>query len=194
MTSNSDSTMHLSPPLPATSAVIRTRSRRTLRALGDEVQLHLTGADTDGQYSMFTVITAPGGGPPPHVHDNEDEWFHVIEGKVGFFSGGAWTEVGPGGSAYLPRGVAHTFRIWETPLPGCWCTPHPLDLRTSLLSWQTSALVPKLRTWSKSWPSQHGTAFTMCSRDHCGRQAADASRPCQLPRHNLGNAPCRLHG
>lgn len=110
MTSNSDSTMHLSPPLPATSAVIRTRSRRTLRALGDEVQLHLTGADTDGQYSMFTVITAPGGGPPPHVHDNEDEWFHVIEGKVGFLSGGAWTEVGPGGSAYLSRGVAHTFK------------------------------------------------------------------------------------
>ena len=59
---------------------------------------------------MWTEITPPGGGPPPHHHVNEDEAFHVLEGRVAFLSDGEWHEVGPGGAAYMPRGVVHTFK------------------------------------------------------------------------------------
>ena len=34
----------------------------------------------------------------------------MLDGRVGFFSEGAWSEVGPGGTAYLPRGSTHTFK------------------------------------------------------------------------------------
>lgn len=92
-------------------------TRAVLHAFGEEVHLHLTGADTGGRYNMWTEITPPGGGPPPHVHANEDEWFHVLEGRVAFLTDGQWTEVPPGGAAFLPRNVPHTFKnVGDTPL------------------------------------------------------------------------------
>ena len=48
---------------------------RVIRAFGDELQLTVSGAETGGKYAQGLLITQPGGGPPPHVHANEDEWF-----------------------------------------------------------------------------------------------------------------------
>jgi uncharacterized cupin superfamily protein len=45
-----------------------------------------------------------------HYHLNEDEIFHVLEGQAAFLVNGKWHEVGPGGAAYMPRGVVHTFK------------------------------------------------------------------------------------
>lgn len=65
---------------------------------------------------VVTAITPPGGGPPPHYHQNEDEWFHVEEGRVAFFHDGQWHELGPGGSAFMPRNSIHTFKnVGDTP-------------------------------------------------------------------------------
>src|SRR5438046_7615589 len=35
-------------------------------------------------------MTRPGGGPPPHYHSNEDETFHVLEGRFAFLADGQW--------------------------------------------------------------------------------------------------------
>jgi len=94
---------------PAT-VVVLPNSGRVLRAFGDEVTVLLSGAETDGRYSMFTTVTQPGGGPPPHRHMNEDEWFLVLEGSAEFFKDGAWNAVSVGTVVYTPRGVVHSFR------------------------------------------------------------------------------------
>ena len=47
---------------------------------------------------------------PLHVHANEDEYFHVIEGEHEFRCGGQEFEVGPGAFVHLPRGVPHGHR------------------------------------------------------------------------------------
>lgn len=91
-------------------AVIRQHEGRTLNAFGEEVTILLDGERTDGKLTMWTGITPPGGGPPPHYHSNEDETFYVLEGRVGFLVNGEWHEVGPGDSAFMPRGVVHTFK------------------------------------------------------------------------------------
>jgi len=83
---------------------------RVLRAFGDDVIIHLDGEQTGGKLTMWTGTMPPGGGPPPHYHLNEDETFHVIEGRVAFFANGEWREVGPGGTAFMPRGAVHTFK------------------------------------------------------------------------------------
>jgi quercetin dioxygenase-like cupin family protein len=89
---------------------------RVLHAFGEEVHLYLTGADTDGRFTQWLVITPPGGGPPPHSHEHEDEWFHVLEGHVSFLRDGTWKEAGPGARVFAPKGSAHTFKnIGETP-------------------------------------------------------------------------------
>jgi len=83
---------------------------RTLHAFGEEVQLYLTGAETGGRFTQWLEITPPGGGPPPHFHTNEDEWFYVLQGTVSFFRDGAWQEVGPGARVWCPRETIHTFQ------------------------------------------------------------------------------------
>lgn len=83
---------------------------RALRAFGDEIVIHLDGQDTHGTLTMWTGTLLPGGGPPQHYHLNEDEAFRVLEGRVAFLVNGAWHEVGPGGAAFMPRGVVHTFK------------------------------------------------------------------------------------
>jgi len=83
---------------------------RILRAFGEEIHLYLTGEKTGGRFTEWLEITPPGGGPPPHYHTGEDEWFHVLEGTVSFFRDGTWQEAGPGTSVWCPRESIHAFK------------------------------------------------------------------------------------
>jgi quercetin dioxygenase-like cupin family protein len=81
-----------------------------IRAFGSEIVVHLSGEQTGGKFAMFTSISQPGDGPPPHSHAQEDEWFIVLEGHAQFFKDGAWIDAPVGTSVFTPRGVVHTFR------------------------------------------------------------------------------------
>ena len=99
-----------------TPLLINADAGRTYNALGDTLQFHLTGVETNGKFTMCTVTTPPGGGPPPHLHENEDEWFYLMEGRVSFFAKGEWTELEPGAVAFAPRHSLHTFKnVGDTP-------------------------------------------------------------------------------
>lgn len=95
---------------PPVVRVTETPAKRVLRAFGEEIHIFFTGEETGGRFAFWLEITPPGGGPPPHTHEREDEWFHVIEGKVSFFDGTSWQEVGPGARVFCPRGSTHTFK------------------------------------------------------------------------------------
>lgn len=104
-------------PAQRPSVLIASEPRRVLRAFSDEMHLLLDGSLTNRQLSVWINVTPPGGGPPPHRHEREDEWFHVLEGRVSFWDGERWTEVPVGSVVYAPRGTIHTFRnVGETPL------------------------------------------------------------------------------
>jgi len=90
--------------------IITQNDARVLHAFGEEVTILLDGEGTGGKLAMWTEVTPPGGGPPPHYHSIEDEMFHVIEGRVAFLVNGDWNEVGPAGAAFMPHGVIHTFK------------------------------------------------------------------------------------
>jgi quercetin dioxygenase-like cupin family protein len=81
-----------------------------LCVLGDTVRVFATGADTGGQYALVEVSTAPGGGPPLHLHTREDEAFYVLEGEVTITVGGVAHVLRPGCFAFGPRGVPHRFQ------------------------------------------------------------------------------------
>lgn len=97
--------------------VVPPSNGRVIRAFGDEITVHLGAAETDGKYTMFTAVTPPGGGPPPHYHQNEDEWFLVLEGRAEFFKDNVWVEAPVGTSVFTPKSVVHAFRnAGEQPL------------------------------------------------------------------------------
>lgn len=69
-----------------------------------------TAEETGNTHFAFEATEPPGGGPPLHIHTREDEFFLVLEGEITFFIDGIVTRVGAGGSAFVPRGVAHCFK------------------------------------------------------------------------------------
>lgn len=77
--------------------------------VGDVYTYKVTGAETGGRCMLMEAWVGPGGGPPPHVHTREDEWFWVLEGELTFYRGGQRTVLGPGGFVFLPRDEEHRF-------------------------------------------------------------------------------------
>jgi uncharacterized cupin superfamily protein len=78
--------------------------------VGDTMTLKATGGTTDGGLMLLENLTAPGGGPPPHVHTREDEFFFVLDGSFEIRIGDELHALGPGGFAYVRRGMVHNFR------------------------------------------------------------------------------------
>jgi hypothetical protein len=63
------------------------RPARLLRFQGGLFKVHADCADTAGQFALLEVEGGPGGEPPLHVHQNEDELFYVLEGTLKVFRG-----------------------------------------------------------------------------------------------------------
>jgi quercetin dioxygenase-like cupin family protein len=67
----------------------------------------VTSADSGGALLVVEIAHHAKGGPARHVHHNQDEWFHVTEGEYIIEIGGERHRLGPGDSAFGPRGVPH---------------------------------------------------------------------------------------
>jgi quercetin dioxygenase-like cupin family protein len=78
--------------------------------VGDTMTFKSTGESTDGSLVLVENLTAPGGGPPPHIHTGEDEFFYVLDGSFEIRIGDEVHTLGPGGHAYVRRGTVHNFR------------------------------------------------------------------------------------
>jgi quercetin dioxygenase-like cupin family protein len=78
--------------------------------VGDTMTLKATGESTGGSLVLLENLTAPGGGPPPHIHTREDEFWYVLDGTFEVRIGDQVHTLGPGGFAYAPRGTVHNFR------------------------------------------------------------------------------------
>ena len=67
-------------------------------------------AGADG-ISVVEHMMPYGESPPLHIHRNEDELFHVLEGTMRFHVGGKDTVAHAGQILLAPKGVPHTFRV-----------------------------------------------------------------------------------
>jgi len=74
------------------------------------IDVKVSSKDTDGQ---LTIIEQTGlsfkGGPPMHVHTEQDETFYIVEGEYVFIAGDERFALKAGDTIFLPRGVAHAF-------------------------------------------------------------------------------------
>jgi quercetin dioxygenase-like cupin family protein len=75
---------------------------------GETFKFIKTAADTDGECLQFEFIVSPGGAVPfPHVHVNQEETFHITQGKATFIINGQKREIGPGETIVVPRDTDH---------------------------------------------------------------------------------------
>jgi quercetin dioxygenase-like cupin family protein len=74
------------------------------------LDLKIGSADTDGGMAVFEQIgKSPNGGPPLHIHPEQDEFFHVLDGDYRFQVGEERFAASTGDTIFLPRGVPHAF-------------------------------------------------------------------------------------
>ncbi len=63
--------------------------------------------DSHGTLLALELVHHAKGGPPCHLHYDQDEWFYVVEGEYLLEVGGERFRLKPGDSAFGPRGVPH---------------------------------------------------------------------------------------
>ncbi len=74
-------------------------------------EVKASAADSAGQYTLLEITAPPGLETPLHVHYNEDEGFHVLEGSVTIYVGDETVELVAGQHAFGPRDVPHKFTV-----------------------------------------------------------------------------------
>ncbi len=76
---------------------------------GDVITFKVTGEQTDNQFTVAEVTTAPDHGPPLHMHLREEETFYVLEGSYVFHVGDRRIMAGQGSVLVVPVQVPHRF-------------------------------------------------------------------------------------
>lgn len=76
---------------------------------GDTFYAKVSTADTNGDIYMFESTREKKGGPPLHVHYEQDEWWYVLKGEFIIKVGDQVYNVKAGDSVFGPRKVPHAF-------------------------------------------------------------------------------------
>ncbi|MEM6686621.1 MAG: cupin domain-containing protein [Bacteroidota bacterium] len=72
--------------------------------------LKLSSEDTAGEIYLVEGIMPKGSEVPVHIHTQEDEIFHVLEGEVELVLGDEIIHAGAGTIVYLPRNIKHSIK------------------------------------------------------------------------------------
>ena len=74
------------------------------------VRVHVSCDEGTDNISYIEHHVRQGESPPLHIHEREDEIFHLLEGNFTFRQGDADVRKGPGDVIFIPKGTPHTFR------------------------------------------------------------------------------------
>jgi quercetin dioxygenase-like cupin family protein len=99
-------------PLAATS-------RQQLWFLNALVTVRVRHDEGEDGISVLESLARHGQSPPLHVHQTEDEIFHVLEGELRVRAGDTESSIGAGETILAPKGVRHTYRV-ESPEGARW--------------------------------------------------------------------------
>ena len=78
--------------------------------VGTLATIRLPGEAVGGRYALIEFLFPRGASPPRHAHP-QDESYIVVDGRLTVQAGERRFELGPGGTAAVPMGIAHTFRV-----------------------------------------------------------------------------------
>ena len=73
------------------------------------ISFKISTQETGGNFFLFEHSNLLPGGPPLHLHYDQEEWFYVIEGEVLVQVGEKRFQLEPGDSVLAPRKVPHAF-------------------------------------------------------------------------------------
>ena len=79
--------------------------------MGERMTLKATKALTGNAFTVLEDLVAPGGEPPPHFHENEDEAYYVLEGEMKVTVADETFHAKAGSFVFLPRHIVHYWQV-----------------------------------------------------------------------------------
>ncbi len=79
--------------------------------LGTLMSVKAGGEQTGGGFTLIEQVSPARFAAPPHIHDDEDEAFYVLDGQVAVTCGEQTWTVEQGGFVLLPRRIPHAFSV-----------------------------------------------------------------------------------
>ena len=73
------------------------------------IDYKVSSSDTDGDLFVIENTNDSRGGPPRHLHHEQEEWFYVVDGEYLAEIGDERYRLGPGDSVFAPRKIPH---VW----------------------------------------------------------------------------------
>lgn len=97
--------------------MIASGSGRSYDCAPNEKMAYLVAAaDTAGQIDFVEGEFGYLGGPPLHVHPQQDEIHYILQGQLRYQIGEQTIDVQPGDCIYIPRGTQHTWiNLYQQP-------------------------------------------------------------------------------
>ncbi len=103
----------------------------------------ISGESTRGTYSLMEQLMPAKAGPPPHVHDQGEEVFYILDGEMALQLGDQVVIGTSGQLVRIPAGTPHAFAVkTETARVLNFYVPAALDLQVAMLG--TPATSPTL--------------------------------------------------
>ena len=96
--------------------VVRPASARERLFHSSRFRFLATTVETAGRYSFLAVDIPVGGGPRPHVHQEADEWFYVLQGDPVFHADDRTFTLAEGDFIHIPMGTTHWFEVLDAPI------------------------------------------------------------------------------
>jgi quercetin dioxygenase-like cupin family protein len=78
--------------------------------LGTLATIKVAGEAVDGRFALIEFLFPRGASPPLHTHPQDESYF-VLEGGLTVQAGEERFPLGQGGTAVVPMGLPHTFRV-----------------------------------------------------------------------------------
>ncbi|WP_046865372.1 cupin domain-containing protein [Microvirga massiliensis] len=85
--------------------------QRSLWFLNTHVIVRVSARDGSDGISVLEHRASRGDSPPLHIHYDEDEIFHVLEGEVRYRVGDDERRARAGETLLAPKGIPHTYRV-----------------------------------------------------------------------------------
>jgi quercetin dioxygenase-like cupin family protein len=82
-----------------------------LWGLGGVWIVRISGEQTGGAFSLMEVRMRGGAATPLHRHDEDDETFIVLEGRLALLVGDVRIDAGPDAVVHLAGGEVHAWRV-----------------------------------------------------------------------------------
>jgi mannose-6-phosphate isomerase-like protein (cupin superfamily) len=95
----------------APEAVVRGPGEGRVLPGPEGLTLKAGAEETGGAIAVLEATSAPGFGPPRHIHHRNDELFYVLAGEFLFLVGERLVRAAPGTFVFIPRGTVHAPKV-----------------------------------------------------------------------------------